>query len=553
MDITPAESFTHKINNNYYIFKVAIIAAAGDQTRTQDIKPSAIKTLQIEDTLTNFYHQGFIVIDNSFDIIERDTPDLNPHINPTYYNYGERSATDQDAGFLFRGEARDILRIEIMPQLDGTNYSGMGSEDGQRLFRMTYDFAIYNSEEIPGDQPDQKHKKLYFWDLYYQLMLEKNVPFSTATIASLTGTQNATEIEQGIETGLVLKEFLKATFPPDSGYPAQFSTTITGATNIDELTQQEQDYANEDWDIGATKLFFSTPANYKAIDCIEYITSRHVSNANSNYDQCFLHLERHPRHFTFRSLKQHFDRAYNPQNDTGGDYYLETVKLGGYTNEDARMAPETYFTPARELYLERIGTIKSFSFDNMAGLYSQNKLVPHLVHSYDNQNKQFNIDIERNGIEEAMKTYQKNYVNNMNSSSNQPAFPNFAPGQLRYTNKNVKHVFSVVGQDPDQRLAFGKNKFLYASVFTNNLMSFRLPGSTHRQAGFFIGIDRDGATPVSKFDNKLLGIYLIIDVKHIFNGNEYYNELYCIKTYNFKQLDNTVENDDVKGLVSYGF
>ena len=40
----------------------------------------------------------------------------------------------------------------------------------QEVFRMVYDFAIYDSEEITGENPDQKYKKLYFLDLYYQLM-----------------------------------------------------------------------------------------------------------------------------------------------------------------------------------------------------------------------------------------------------------------------------------------------------------------------------------------------------------------------------------------------
>jgi hypothetical protein len=556
MSTTPTDIYTHKINGSHYTFKVTLYAGSGPDARAQDINPVAIKSLEIEDTFNNFYQQGSIVITNYMDILERDTPELISTTNPSYYDYNASSSktSNQNAGLIFNGESRDILRIEIIPQLDGTNPSGMGSEDGKKLFKLEYDFVIYNSEEMPGDQPDQKYKKLYFWDLYYQLMLEKNVPFSTASLMSSSGTQqSAIDIESGVKTGIVLKEFIKATFPQSEGYAVEFSTNTTGTADSTTLTQQQQDDANIDWDIGATKMFFSTPANYKAIDCVNYILSRHVSNAASDFDQCFLHLERYPRRFTFKSVKQYFTQAFNKQNNTGGDLYLETIKLGGYTNQDARSAPETYFTPKGELYLERIGTVTSFSFDNMAGMFSQNRLVPHLVHSYDNQNKQFNIDIFRNSVEEAMKTYQKNYVTPLNSGGNEPAFPNFAPGQLRYTNKNINNVFSVVQQDPDQRLAAGKNRFLYASVFGNNLMSFRLPGATHRQAGQFVGIDRDGAVPVSKFDNKLLGIYLIIDVKHVFQGNEYYNELHCIKTYNFKQLSNTSDSEDTKGLISNGF
>jgi hypothetical protein len=554
---TPLDNtYTHKINNNDYIFKVTIVSAAGDATRTQDIKPSAIKSLIIDDTFTSFYQSGTIVIDNSFDVIERDTPNTVSYDDPQYYNSSGNTGSNIDAGFIFRGESRDILRVEIMPQLDSTHVEGMGSEESQAFFRILYDFAIYNSEDITGETPDQKYKKLYFWDLYYQLLLEKNVPFSTATIPSFydsNGDINANNVpsgDAGIETGIALKEFLKAAFPDDEKYPVEFSENTPGLANSTD--QVQTDVNNINWDVGGSKLFFSTPADFKAIDCINYILSRHVSNAASDFDQCFLHLERYPRKFSLKSVKQYFSQAYNPINDSPGSLYLETVKLGGFTNEDGKGAPEAYFTPTGGLYFQRIGTIKSFSFDNMAGIYSQQQLVPHIVHSYDNENKQFNMDVERHGIEQSMKAYQKNYVNNMNSSSEEPAYPNFAPGQLRYTNKNVKNVFSVSSQEPGQRLNLGRNTFLYNSVIMNNVVTFRLPGTTHRQAGFFIGIDRDGAIPASKFDNKLLGIYMIVEVKHIFQGNEYYNDLHCIKTYNFRQLDDTVDSGDLKGLVSNG-
>lgn len=572
---TSITAYNHRINNSDYTFKVTLVSAAGNKSRAQDIKPSAIKEFFISDTLNNFYQQGYIIINNSQDVIERDTPDDHPYDKSSYYNNAgnvnpnnpDGATSNASAGFLFRGESRDILRVDIMPRLDNTAVDSLGSEDGKKYFYMGFDFAIYDSEELVGEDPGQKYKKLYFWDLYYQLLLEKNVPFSTTNIISNTITsttsstpvtlqQNADNNDRAISTGIALKEFLKAAFPANEQYPISFSVNIPGVNDITTLSQQDQDQQNIDWDIGGTKIFFSTPANFKAIDCVNYILSRHVSNTTSNFDQCFLQLERHNRQFTFKSLTQYFRQAYNPVNDTPGDYYIETVKIGGNTQQDGINNVAPYFTPTKGLYFQRIGTIKSFSFDNMAGIHAQQRLVPTFVHSYDYENKQFQIDIERNGIEQMMKTYQRNYVNYMNSSNDEQAFTNFAPGQLRYLNKNVQNVFSTTEQDPDQRLAWGRNEFLYASIFTNNLISFRLPGSTHRQAGNFIGIDRDGAIPSSKFDNKLLGIYLIVESKHTFTGNEYFNDLHCIKVYNFKQLDDTYTGDqadgNLVGLVSNG-
>ena len=499
---TSVIAYNHRINNNDYLFKVTLVSVAGNTSRAQDLKPTAIKEFFISDTLNNFYQEGYIIIDNSYDAIERDTPDVTPYTHPSYYNNaGNTTVNNPDgatsninAGFLFRGEARDILRVDIMPRIESTSVDDIGSESGQKFFYMNYDFAIYNSEELVGDTPQQKYKKLYFWDLYYQLMLEKNVVFSTATLASSAANQslsnksdttfpeNADNQDRAILTGVALKELLKATFPKDSAYPVSFSVNIPGETNPNGLTQEQQDQRNIDWDVGGTKLFFSTPADYKAIDSLNYILSRHVSNTDTNFDQCFLQIERSNRKFSFKSLSQYFKQAYTASNDTPGDLYLETIKLGGYTQEDGQSAPESYFTPANGLFL-RMGSIQNFSFDSMAGIISQKKLVPHFVHSYDYENKQFAIDIQRNGIAETMKTYQKNYVRYMNSGNSSPAFANFAPGQTRYTNKNVNNIFSTSEQDPDQRLAVGRNEFLYASIFTNSLISFRLQGSTHRQAG----------------------------------------------------------------------
>jgi len=578
---TSITAYNHRINNNDYIFKVTLVSAAGDRSRAQDIKPTAIKEFFISDTLNNFYQQGYIIINNTQDVIERDTPDAEPYDKPSYYNNAGASDpnnpdganSNADAGFLFRGESRDILRVDIMPRLDGTAVDSLGSDDGRKYFYMGYDFAIYDSEELVGESPGQKYKKLYFWDLYYQLLLEKNVPFSTANVISNTapnntytststpGTsaslpQNADNSDRAIPTGIALREFLKAAFPDNENYPISFSVNVPGIDNATALSQQDQDQQNIDWDIGGTKIFFSTPANFKAMDCVNYILSRHVSNTTSNFDQCFLQLERHNRQFTFKSLSQFFRQAYNPESDTPGDFYIETLKIGGNTQQDGKQNVAPYFTPRTGVYFERIGTIKNFSFDNMAGLHAQQRLVPTFVHSYDYETKQFQIDIERNGIAQSMKTYQQNYINCLNSGGEDPAFANFAPGQLRYQNKNVQNVFATTEQDPDQRLAWGRNEFLYASIFTNNLISFRLPGSTHRQGGNFIGIDRDGAIPNSKFDNKLLGIYLIVESKHTFTGNEYFNDLHCIKVYNFKQLEDTYTRSQADGnligLVSNG-
>jgi hypothetical protein len=513
----------------------------------QVVKPSAIKRLVIEDSFENFYHKGYIVIDNTFDMIERDYSGINTPASPQYYNIANGTAVPLNSqpggsvplnGFVFKGDSRDILRVDIMPSLDSNNPGAIGNTQSQESFRMLYDFAIYHSEDIEGDTPDVKHKKLYFWDLYYELLRTQDTYFTTSQYTKTKNVVNATNTARGIKTGLAIKELLKETFNnPETGidkYNADFAPQQLPATPNPSMPAEEQDI---NWDAGGTSVFFSAPAQFKALDALNYLLSRHVSNAESNFDQCFLRIERSPRVFTLRSLKNYFTNGYSRSADAGGPLYLETVKIGGFTQVENDSVNgwmyELQLVPSKALYFERIGTIRNFNFSDMSGIFSQKELTSKIVHSYNFENSTFQIDSQKGDIEETLKVYKSNYVDPMKGGYIQ----NFNTGLIRNERKNTQNVFSVVETEKDQRLATGRNKTLYTSIFANATVTFRLPGSTHRQAGRFIGIDRDGAIEASAFDNKILGIYFIIGVEHHFINGEYYTDIRCVKTYLKNQLN----------------
>jgi hypothetical protein len=59
-----------------------------------------------------------------------------------------------------------------------------------------------------------------------------------------------------------------------------------------------------------------------------------------------------------------------------------------------------------------------------------------------------------------------------------------------------------------------------------------------------VGIDRENAIKENIFNQKALGIYLITEVKHMFEGNTYTNEVKCVKTYTEYQLyDGQISNN----------
>lgn len=536
--------YRHKINNDPYWFKINLYNAEGKE---QSISPTGIKALVLEDCLYNFYHKGYIIIDNRYDAIERSVGENIPELNKE----------NKVPSFVFIGDSRDWINIEIFP-LGGNDE--LASSKVTRHTRIFLQGAIYQVEEIATDTPDVKFKKLYFWDKYYEYLKERNVSWSTADIVENITTKNSGDIDvvaneamftesieaiknlkvknvinfsdsmRSVPTGEAIKKFLANALSTDTGYPALFP-----AQNFDsssEITTNPNLIADDkNWDLGSSSIFYSTPARYKAIDVLGFLLDRHVSSPDNLYDLAFLRIDRATRCFTFRPLSYFFKNACTDNGATGGPIYIETITLGGYgqseTDDPSYNFISTFTPQQNKFFLQQAGSTVNFAFEPSVGAVTQQEFTTQKVHSYDTEGKEFKIDGEKNSIEEICLTYHKNYVDPIKTQK----WASLVPGKTRTLNKNVNHKFSTIEQDEVQRLATGRNKALYTAIFGNNQIKIKLPGSTYRQAGRFVGIDRRGSSPANIYDTKFLGIYLITEVRHIYEGNVYYNELTCIKTY----------------------
>lgn len=490
-------------NASKYQFNVGLV---NNDSRYQELKPGVVKQLVISDNFLNFYYTGYAVIDNTFDGIERNTPE---------------NQNKNNRGFIFKGDSRDFLMVDIMPNLHEGDFAGISKkQQAENIFRIKNNFAVFNFEDIQGEQPGQKFKKLYFWDAYYELLMEKNSYFSTANTLldnKDINILNADNDERSVYTGDALKQFLTEFFTPNDGYPVTIGSIF---------------------DRGDSKLFYSAPANHKGIDTLEYIINRHVSSQDNNYDPAFLRIDRGSNVFSFESLKSIFSKAITTNNGSLkiGEYYLETFNIGEFSDANNTVSiNKATFTPPNALFFQKIGTVNNFSSDPIAGQYSQREISNHLIHSYEFSNKTFGVDEERNTLTNAMSVYSTNYIKPFNVQGVGTAFSNFIPGIYREEIKNNTNTFTVLN-DPNQRLTLGRNRTIKNLIFHNNSIMFRVPGSTHREAGKFIGIDRNGNFETTDFDNKILGIYFVLEVKHIFNGDSYENELRCVKTYNISDL-----------------
>jgi len=508
-----------QINDILYYYNIMLVNPDYDMVR---LKQSAIKTLFLEDNLNMFYHKGYLIYDNKFDVVES----LNSLQNSSYQTpslMNETQRGTKSRGFRYRGDGRDFLILDIMPEVvPGTIRKGNINEKDKKIFNLRFTFSIYESEDIRGDKLNEKFKKLYFHDFSYQILTERDAYFTTADYIDSKQVIKLSNQDRGIFTGTAIQNLLKKVFSSEEGFNPKFS---------------------QKWDEGGSTIFYSSPAQYKAIDDLDYLLSYHVSSPESDYDNCYLRIERYSDEWKLESFKDLFKSAFTNSpsltqfglSESAGPSLVESFFLGMPMDDSV---PSTVQSRVPDFAGNMItfndsSILNQYEFTNIAGKDTQQNLVSHLVHSYNFANNTFRIDFSNNNIEKSLDVYFENYVKNLKGSGSNPPASNLTLNKYRTEQKNIKNVFTISSESQNQRYSFGRNRILESALFLNNCIRFRVKGVTNRQAGQFISVQRHNTVPDNYFDDKNLGIYLIIRIEHVFSDQKYYNEIFAVKTYNF--------------------
>ena len=512
-----------KINDDgLYYHNIVLFNPDGDVLR---LKQSGIKALVLEDKLNTFYHHGYLIYDNRFDSIENIAPFSPPGAGGT--SSGSSNVDNSFKGYRFRGDGRDFLYIDIMPDVKGKGTSvleGDFDEGDKKIFNLRFVFSIYNTEDSLGESAESKYKKLYFHDVSYQLMCEKDVYFSTADLIDNPKVTLLNNQSRGVQTGTAIKELLKKTFPESEKYNIKFS---------------------ELWDAGGSSIFYSSPAQFKAIDDLYYLMDFHVSSNESNYDVCYLRKERYTDEWRLLSYNDLYSRAYK------ASVAIENIGVGGQAGEemaevfilanptdistDPNVKNRIPDSRANLFTFNNSSVVDQYEFTNMAGMDVQNSLVSHPVHSFNFANNTFRIDVANNHIEKAQEIFYQNYVERMKGEFGEPA-SNLTLNDYRIKQQNIKNVFSVSSESQTQRFSTGRNEILNRALYLNTCIKFKVKGNTSRQAGKFIAIQRNNPIPDNVFDDKYLGIYLTLSCQHLFTDITYDNEIIAVKIYTYKDI-----------------
>jgi hypothetical protein len=513
-----------RLDNVDYKFYVFLVNGDG---QIFGIANDSIELLQITDNILEIAASATLIIRNDDNVIERSNYNIQLDQQENYFSrqpkIGERTVLDE---FFFRNDCRDYVVVYIEPEIANI-VEGTDSELIKPISTLFYTFTILDNDDFSAPDNDNiKFKKLSLIDTDIQLLNEKNLSFSSAKYAQGENLDQADDGDREIFTGELIKNLIIEGL--DQGGSGE-STEQNGTVIDDSLFSR-----------GVTKLFYSSPGGRNVLGDLNYVLERHTSS-NTPFEPCLLRKDRYSQLYTLISYKDYFRNAIfqNLDGSAGGAIHFETIYVGGetitkYNNSLKKRTPNT---PFNNLTFNEFSMVDDYSFSNMRGIDTQNKLITTAVHSYQTSDKQFQIDLTNNNIQKTIDLYYSYFV------KGDKDFPLFVSGneissnsylnQFRKNNINYKNTFSINDKEPDQRLGPGRNEILKNMIFLNNAIELELKGLTFRSAGKFFSFDRKQGVQNSKYDDKVMGTYFAVQVNHIFSKDGYSNNIVGIKTYMF--------------------
>lgn len=569
-------TFETILNQVEHEFEIYLDFGAGeDDDRIYPINPNAIVNLTIEDSLSNWIVRGSLTIFHN--------PEIQDEVyNASIGNYVDSAeninAVQDKSSYPFRNDGWDLLRVRLKPKVSGNETSEPAlSISDTKHWSMSYLFSIYDIEDIdlpPGAQNQASNTikclKLYFWDSWYQKMLSNTLSYST-------GLSNKADAEADIQEGIVdnpgtiytgdaIKDIINLGLEKDPNQEKYGDTY-----SVDPVLQCTYNPIDEeDWDTGASKIFYTAPVGTTAHESLEYLEKKHVSTVSiasksgqndlstqqetTINDVCLLLKERGPTEydigqFVLRPFSDFFDKA-GSELTSPKEYQIEHfyVQSYGYAENNPTLTFRGPYNTSNSDTIDfsspKFSIITSYRFVDISALTNTEDFTNKPVHSFNFKNRVFNIEFQNNSVTTAREFMNKKYIDPLYTKSS----PNDDSLFLITLNKdkekaNTRPVFSLHGDLPLLRQAEGFHKLLKTGVFLNTAINFRVLGLTNREPGRFVAIDRIIGAVDGDFENKFYGQWFTINVRHIIEAGVYYNDITAVKIHRYGPLLNGPPGD----------
>jgi hypothetical protein len=503
------------IRDQHYVFKITLYNTV--TKRPLQLPFKTIENLVIEESLTNWWTKGWITLNNNFEVIERATAVKG---NPVSRNQ------EQNAFFAFRHDGRNRINIRIDTVPNGNNL--IKPEN----WSMNYDFIIYDVEDIDTDSSIVKLKKIYFIDERYQILAERNIPWSTSTHGAAAQTAKQKNIsvsylldsERKMTPNESIKSIIQTAacndFTLGTEQQAEINVGFNDAGSISNPNISLANFDDENWSTidssAENTIFYTSPANSNALNDINNMLSYAKGPEN---DPVFLRVNRFNKKWSLVSLTDIFSKA------------LQIERL---TLQDGLEPQTKVYTPRAALYDDagkilnvfsgRTSIMRNYKFASMAPIDDM-RLTNRPIHMMDFSTGIYNIHFSKNKVDSILdniNTIGKKGLYTFEKDGSNQVWLNI--NQTKSKGISLENTFLTQGS-PDLMMV----KMLKDVVFLNQGLYFQSDGLTLRQPGTFLFVDRSDSSDINVFDDKFLGQWLINKVVHYFDSTKYVTDVYATK------------------------
>jgi hypothetical protein len=522
----------HQIRDQYYYIEISLYNQIEGQEPLY-VPFFFVDSITIHESLYNWITKGEIVFNSDFEIFARG---------------GDNKKSDEKAKvpYIDRTDGRNRLSVIIYP-VDASIDSGVIKENidssdkfPKKYWEINHDFVVMNIEDLPVNNSQRKKKRYIFVDERYQILKEKNLEWSSATIASKKLNKPAKSLkdsEAAINPCEALKELLKIASTNGDAMP-KIKIGFNKNGSIDK-PNIDLDKINE-WDVGKTEnlCVLYPDANTTALDDIFYILSHCVS---SNGFPVILDYGRssEDKGWHLICFSDYFKNSTKEQ--------VEWMIIeDGLTNSlpyrpRASMEDKSQIHNFTSLVASRI---TSYQFSPMVAV-DDNRLLNSPYCFFNEHTGSFEIKKEENSINKLIEKLQEMAKKGLYSfSENKREKPQIVLNANKTKTEGQMSKNKLALNGPYSSHSSPLMQMLLDSVFLNQSLSFQSPGLTIRTPGKFIAIEKVGSFyEKNAFDDRFLGQWMMTNVSHLFTQGEYVTQVVANKIDMFSEHSPTKDDN----------
>ena len=482
--------FFAKYGNEEFIFSIYMANNEGYFTY---LNRNSLMFLEIDDNIFNPFHTATMIIANDQNVIEKST-----------------------SPYVFLGNGRDVVNIEIMPAATGEFDKNKDDEKMKEWLRLKFNFVVVEATEITYNNTVCKKLMLIEWAQY---AMSENICsiFGMQKAGAVVGNYMETNAGNGKPTGEVIKSILYAVYNDNAPSEELFFRD----------PRNNQKIFDED---GESQINLNPYGVMSYMEVLNYVLGFHSYKKSP----CILQYDRHQKKFLLVSLYTAF-KSHKIN-------VIETLKFPSLSQSNSstnnnkkegasivwKTFPVTFEeSKINQFYIESPSCKDNVILAGNAGIMSCSRSYKSMIFNMKTLNS-----------ESFMKDYYDLFVKpfkdefTKDGSQKYEVFPNFYPNPNKKNNYDTHK--GVLPPEMDEKKFL--NQKLSSLLYLNNIYQFKLTGKTHRKSLAFVDViktaeNKDGKFTATKYDMNVLGRHFITSVKHVFEFNTYRNEIETIKPY----------------------